>query len=484
MMRSLLLVFLPLLLLLLLSGTTVVEGVGSKQKADRSIVIYNFSNSRVEVSWVNPDNGNRALMSEPNVLHGASFNLNSYVNHNFEVKELPHSKTGECRQASECRSAIFTVNDNENQHMEVNADFEIVHKDHKTQAQADAVKMLDACKIKAVDELDDTSTTTTTTTAEQALQNMAECMQAEVLKQLKDIANEVSFEEQTRKKMGGSYENYTCMDFDLDSTEPIERGFWLDPVSQRNQKVGILHDRPASKIHVIDDFITVEECQAMEDAARPTLRKAVVADGAGGHSVSENRKAMQAGIVVPWDKEDEKHPIATISRRVYDYANDVLGLGIEEHGQENLMSIQYFTGNQTAAGGKYEEFDQYLPHCDGDCTGDPHKYAGRVATMVMYCTVPTKGGATNFRNSGLHVQAKKGSAVFFSYFDNETGVMDSGFTEHSGCPVVEGEKKIVTQWIRYGVTKEVPWTAYNSLGILYSEANEQDYGITPDGSQA
>ncbi len=86
----------------------------------------------------------------------------------------------------------------------------------------------------------------------------------------------------------------------------------------------------------------------------------------------------------------------------------------------------------------------------------------------MYCTVPTRGGATNFRNSGIHVQAKKGNAIFFSYYDVQKGVMDTGFTEHSGCPVVEGEKKIVTQWVRHGVTKEVPWTAYNSCKYIFA----------------
>lgn len=37
------------------------------------------------------------------------------------------------------------------------------------------------------------------------------------------------------------------------------------------------------------------------------------------------------------------------------------------------------------------------------------------------------------------------SAIFFSYIDPKTLIMDTGFTEHSGCPVFEGEKKIVTQ---------------------------------------
>ena len=96
-----------------------------------------------------------------------------------------------------------------------------------------------------------------------------------------------------------------------------------------------------------------------------------------------------------------------------------------------------------------------------------------MATMVMYCEVPERGGATNFRNAGLHIVPKKGSATFFSYIDPETMKMDSGFTEHSGCPVIEGEKKIVTQWVRLGVDDENPWHSFNTLGVKVSDAREQ-----------
>jgi len=45
--------------------------------------------------------------------------------------------------------------------------------------------------------------------------------------------------------------------------------------------------------------------------------------------------------------------------------------------------------------------------------------------------------------------------------------MDSGFTEHSGCPVIEGEKKIVTQWVRLGVDDENPWNSFNTCEYIY-----------------
>jgi len=62
----------------------------------------------------------------------------------------------------------------------------------------------------------------------------------------------------------------------------------------------------------------------------------------------------------------------------------------------------------------------------GDCTGLPFKSGNRMATMVLYCTVPEVGGHTNFRNSGVHVKPRKGTGIFFSYIDPEKLVMDNG----------------------------------------------------------
>ena len=80
--------------------------------------------------------------------------------------------------------------------------------------------------------------------------------------------------------------------------------------------------------------------------------------------------------------------------------------------------------------------------------------------------IPEKGGHTNFRNAAVHVAPKIGAAVFFSYIDPITKIMDTKLTEHSGCPVWRGEKKIVTQWVRYGVDEENPATSFNSSKCL------------------
>ena len=333
----------------------------------------------------------------------------------------------------------------------VDASFNLKHEDHKSVAREKASDILDACKLAATAKLHDGAD------FQSVVAEMSECMSGSVVKEFVSLADEVSFQSQVRKSMAGYYENFTCADYDLPTSPSQVNQTWFDRRTRLSHPVQVLLDQPASKVHLVDNFISDEQCAAMENAAKNRLAQAFVADGGGGFEISKARKAMQAGIHVNWAAEASGDPIATISRKVYDYVNHATGLNIDEKGQEDLMSIQYF-----GRGENDTDPDHYKPHCDGECTGDPHKHGNRVATIVMYCEVPTKGGATNFRNAGLHVRPKRGRAVFFSYMNPETHIMDQGFTEHSGCPVIEGEKKIVTQWVRYGVTAEVPWSRYDS----------------------
>ena len=136
----------------------------------------------------------------------------------------------------------------------------------------------------------------------------------------------------------------------------------------------------------------------MELAAASLLHDATVADGKGGSRLSGNRKAKHTGTSVPW--ETPNHPISKVSRRVYDYTNHVLGLDIDEHGEEDLMSIQY-------------------------------------STLVAAATI-------RLRTATPHIKPKPYLGILFSYIHPDTLVIDTGFTERSGCLVSEGEKKIVT----------------------------------------
>ena len=57
--------------------------------------------------------------------------------------------------------------------------------------------------------------------------------------------------------------------------------------------------------------------------------------------------------------------------------------------------------------------------------------------------------------------------LFFGYKlppASEGGVptMDRGHTEHTGCPLREGQKWIATMWYREGMTAEKGWESYRT----------------------
>eukprot|EP00545_Synedropsis_sp_CCMP1620_P005232 CAMPEP_0119012334 /NCGR_PEP_ID=MMETSP1176-20130426/6401_1 /TAXON_ID=265551 /ORGANISM="Synedropsis recta cf, Strain CCMP1620" /LENGTH=456 /DNA_ID=CAMNT_0006965269 /DNA_START=13 /DNA_END=1383 /DNA_ORIENTATION=- len=450
--------FLVFAISLLLTSTTW------SLQTDRAIRMFNEAGVKVEIYWINPQTRAASLMSAPHVYDGAQFPLNSFVGHEFEVREVPNLASGACSSADKvCHSTNFIVTDHDNQVIKIKPGLEIVLTDTFTAAKEQSEDVIATCHANAKRKL-----ASNPDDALVSIDELSSCVEEGVAKKLELANEEISFQAKIRTSMAGLLENYTCVDASLTSTPDVSSHNWVSDKDQKSRLVSIKHDRPSSQIHVVSDFIDEEECLAMETEARKTLHSATVADGKGGSRLSENRKAMQAGISVQWDKETDGDAIARLSRRVYDYTNKVLGLDIEEFGQEDLMSIQYF-----GRGRNDTEPDRYTPHCDGDCTGLPHKSGTRMATMVMYCTLPSEGGSTNFRNSGVHVKPVAGNAIFFSYINPDTKMMDRGFSEHSGCPVYEGEKKIVTQWIRLGVDAENPWNSFNTLGIKLADAENQ-----------
>jgi hypothetical protein len=106
---------------ILFVGLAVLQAVWASappttKATQRPIKILNESGSKVEIYWVHPQTGALSLMSTPNVLNGASFNLNSFVGHAFDVRELPSGKMGICKgQEQTCRTNHLAVTENSEQ---------------------------------------------------------------------------------------------------------------------------------------------------------------------------------------------------------------------------------------------------------------------------------------------------------------------------------------------------------------------------------
>ena len=101
----------------LTTAAVVSAGAPATTKAtSRPIKILNQSGSRLEIHWVHPETRERVLMSTPHVMNGADFPLNSYIGHEFEIRQLPNTKTGECDTEDQvCLSKIFAVSENDDQ---------------------------------------------------------------------------------------------------------------------------------------------------------------------------------------------------------------------------------------------------------------------------------------------------------------------------------------------------------------------------------
>lgn len=267
------------------------------------------------------------------------------------------------------------------------------------------------------------------------MSQLQKCMTDSLAPVLKEKTDEVTFEVGLRSQMASSMENYTCSTI-LGETTPdvLPPSTWFNPKDQVVRTVHTKLDRQASRIHLVENFVSPEECAEVERKVAGKLGRAMTEDGKGGVHVSKNRKAQQAHIDFEWEKEADGDIIAGLGRRIFDYSSHVLGLEISGEGQEPLMSIQYF-----GRGDSDLEPDRYTPHCDGRCGGETFVHAGRVATMVLYCTIPDRGGYTNFQNAGISIKPTEGSGIFFSYIDPATNITDHGLTSHSGCPVYEGK---------------------------------------------
>ena len=205
---------------------------------------------------------------------------------------------------------------------------------------------------------------------------------------------------------------------------------------------------PGARISHVKDFVTSAECEAMMDYARPRLRRATHAKDGDMSAISSSRDAQQATVNAKAVSEAKD-----VQARAVALANDFSNYSLSVDGQEDLMAIQYNPGQQ------------YMLHCDGSCDGTPFLKGGRLATVLMFCRDATQGGATNFPNAGVHVKPKAGDAVYFHFRGpTQDGLTDPWHTEHSGCPVKLGEKWVITQWLRDGVSKENPAYIFSPFG--------------------
>ena len=214
--------------------------------------------------------------------------------------------------------------------------------------------------------------------------------------------------------------------------------------------VNVIAEDPV--VAVVKSFASRDECATMQSlAARGRARRRTPQEGAWSHDDPSTGFRRRLGLTYDWDLLDanETLPAALLQRAAT--VAEAFDIRVPEVGtfQEPLNLVEY------------GQFDYYEPHCDVTCERSGPKPGGRVATMLLVCEAPTLGGATAFprhHDRTLTLRPRAGDAVFFAYDKNARESL------HAGCPVREGVKRVVSIFLRDGVTASSPASHYDVDG--------------------
>ena len=200
-------------------------------------------------------------------------------------------------------------------------------------------------------------------------------------------------------------------------------------VTRDGQAMQVAFRLDAPDIVVLDNFMTAAECDALCAQSASTLSKSKVIDDITGASVAHDARSSQG----TYFSLGQTPLVQTIEARISEITNTPMVNG------EGIQILNY------VGGGEYRPHFDYFSDKDG---GRVHTAKGgqRIITVILYLNDVAAGGATIFPNINLNIYPKKGSALYFSYF-NSAGQVDPA-TLHGGAPVLAGEKWIATKWIR------------------------------------
>lgn len=189
--------------------------------------------------------------------------------------------------------------------------------------------------------------------------------------------------------------------------------------------------RWSPRIFRFPGLLTDEECHHLITAARPFLRRAMVLNRGSGERVHDPaRRSMNA--------------------RLADPLRDIVVCNVEARlARCALLPVENAEPVSILC---YRPGDEYRPHADYYDPTRPGSSAGlaqggqRVATFLAYLNDVNAGGATAFPLIDLEVSPVRGAGLLF--FNCLADGSPDRLTLHAGLPVEDGEKWLLSRWIR------------------------------------
>lgn len=185
------------------------------------------------------------------------------------------------------------------------------------------------------------------------------------------------------------------------------------------------------RIAVVEGFASQETCQWLIARARSGLTRATVFD----HDTGEARtEPVRTNSQCYFKRDDGDLILALLRARV----SRVIELPVEW--MEVPMVLHYAPG------------EEFLPHVDFLDTEHPGhaldlaKRGQRVLTFLLVLNEGYEGGETEFTELHSRWKGRAGSALFF--WNVEPDGKPDPRTAHAGLPPANGEKWLLSQWVR------------------------------------
>ena len=220
--------------------------------------------------------------------------------------------------------------------------------------------------------------------------------------------------------------------------EALNGEYRYDPAPVAAGNVIRAHDRDIEvlvrcarpQVIVFGNLLSADECTEMIERARPRLTRSTTVNPESGSEDIIKERTSEGAVF----GRGEDPFIAGLEQRVAALMNWPVENG------EGFQVLNYQVGAEYTP-----HFDYFPPRQAGSAahTG----YGGnRVATMVLYLNDVPNGGGTYFPAAGISVAARRGSAVYFRYMNGHRQL--DPLSLHGGAPVLDGEKWIMTKWVR------------------------------------
>jgi len=183
-------------------------------------------------------------------------------------------------------------------------------------------------------------------------------------------------------------------------------------------------------IVVLDHVLSNDECDELIALSLPKLSRSTTIDRATGREEVIPDRSSEGTYFMRGE-----NPLVT---RIEQRLAKLTATPVEN--AEGLQILHYGVGAQYKP-----HFDFFEPEYAGSLA-HLEKGGQRINTTILYLNDVEEGGETIFPEIALSVSARKGAAVYFSYYLPD-GVLDR-LTLHGGAPVKRGHKWIATRWVR------------------------------------